>query len=389
MKVILSIESVRWPMTGIGQYTYHLATHLQAIKDIEPLRFWSAKGLVVELPQENKTPLPQENDRRQPNIARRVRSLLLRVWPLVRSVHYWHEWRKQRQLRHCTDDVFHGPNFYLPDVPGPKVCTLHDLSIYKWAHCHPPERVRYLREQITKTLERADHLITDSAYTRHEIIDYFAWPSAKITAIPLACSTDFKPRSLGQLNAYLQRYSLQAGCYSLFVGTIEPRKNIALLLDAYEQLSTQQRQRWPLLIVGHRGWKSEALHQRMQRAQAEGWLRYLGFVAQEDLPLLYAGARLFLFPSLYEGFGLPVLEAMASGVPVVCSNAASLPEVVGEAACLCDPHDVQSWQLALERGLEDEAWRQSAITAGLTQASLFSWDRCAQETAQVYRQVSR
>ena len=142
------------------------------------------------------------------------------------------------------------------------------------------------------------------------------------------------------------------------------------------------------MLAGYHGWQSETLHKRIQDAVTAGWARYLGYVANEDLPILFAGARLFVFPSHYEGFGLPVLEAMASGVPVVCSNSSSLPEVTGGAALMCDALDVHKLNQLIVVGLEDESWRVGAVTKGLAQSSKFSWERCAKETMAVYRELA-
>ena len=140
-------------------------------------------------------------------------------------------------------------------------------------------------------------------------------------------------------------------------------------------------------MAGYKGWANEAIMERLDRAIREGWAYYLGFVPDADLPYLFAGAKLFVFPSLYEGFGLPVLEAMASGVPVLTSSSSTLPEVAGGAAAICHPEDIESMTAALLKGLVDETWRSSAVELGLSQASKFSWQKCAEETAEVYRKV--
>ena len=173
--------------------------------------------------------------------------------------------------------------------------------------------------------------------------------------------------------------------YGLCVATIEPRKNIVGLLAAYRLLPDTLRRRFPLVLVGDRGWHNEEILGDIVRAMREGWLRYLGYVAEGDLPLLFSGARMFVFPSFYEGFGLPVLEAMASGLPIVCSNRASLPEVTGEAALLVDPDDVVALGSAIERALEDEQWNRDARPASIERASQFSWDTTAKRTVDVYR----
>jgi alpha-1,3-rhamnosyl/mannosyltransferase len=380
MKVILSTDSVRFPLTGIGRYTFELAHQLKQISQIERLLFFSGHRLVNDLPgirQSAKTSSFSSSFRR----AMLKNAAAVEMYRLVSPI------IKRQVLRSYSDHVFHGTNFYLPPFDGPCVCTFHDLSIFTWSHCHPPERVRYMRKEIARTLDRADMLITDSEFTRREVAAYFGWPLEKIRAVPLACSAEFRPRMPDELSPVLERYNLKPAGYSLYAGTIEPRKNLDVLLDAYALLPRSVRCQWPLVLTGYRGWHSEQLHARIESAVAEGWAHYLGFVDSDALPLVYAGARLFVFPSLYEGFGLPVLEAMASGIPVVCSDSSTLPEVAGDAAAMCAPQDVEALSGLISAGLEDERWRSQAKSKGLQHAAFFSWQRCAEQTAAVYREV--
>ncbi|HGY2296606.1 TPA: glycosyltransferase family 4 protein [Pseudomonas putida] len=377
MKLILSVESVRFPLTGIGRYTYELASRLQHAEEISDLRLFAGRRFVPELLK------PSDQSDAVHGLKRFVQKNALaveayrRLMPLLRK----------RALRGHEDFIYHSTNFYLPPFAGPRVATFHDLSPFTWAHCHTPQLARYLQKELTLTLERADALIAVSHHTRKELAEYFGWPLERIHAVPLASSAQFHPRTPQTLRETLARHGLEPGGYSLFVGTIEPRKNIENLLNAYGRLPLAVRQRWPLILSGYQGWRSEAIHSRIAQAQQEGWARYLGFVASEDLPLLFAGARLFTFPSHYEGFGLPVLEAMSSGVPVVCSNSSSLPEVAGSAALMCAPDDVEALSELLRQGLEDETWRAAAVQQGLLHASGFSWERCAQATVEVYKSV--
>lgn len=269
------------------------------------------------------------------------------------------------------------------------MATFHDLSPFTWSECHDPIKVRYLQKELRKTLDRADRLITGSEFSRHELADFAGVPLERIDTVPLASGTEFCPREEAELWFLLKRYQLEYQGFSLFVGTIEPRKNILTLLDAYEQLPLTLRRRWPLVLAGYKGWTSEQIHVRIKQAEHEGWARYLGFLPADDLPGLFSAARLFVFPSHYEGFGLPVLEAMSSGVPVVCSNSSSLPEVAGGAALLCDPKDVEGLREHLHTGLEDPAWREQARVKGLDHAAGFSWRRCATETIAVYRKLAQ
>ncbi len=375
MKVILSIDSVRFPLTGIGRYTFELAKHLNNAPDVEQLRFFAGNRFVNTLPNVS------------PSVSHDIRRILLKSRLAVGLFRTTSQMLRQRALRGYNDFVFHGPNFYLPPFDGPRVSTFHDLSMFTWANCHPPERVRYMQAEIELSLKRADMLVTDSEFTRHEVANYFGWPLEKIRSIPLASSPDFRPRSLNETSETLRKYGMSYDGYTLYAGTIEPRKNLQALFDAYLLLPHKTRAQWPLVIAGYRGWNSDELHNHMEVAQHEGWLKYLGYVPSDDLPLLFSSARLFVFPSLYEGFGLPVLEAMASGVPVVCSNASSLPEVSGGAAAMCDPDDVETMATLINTGLEDEYWRAEAKAKGLLRAVDFSWNRCADETAEVYRDV--
>ncbi|MFJ4157037.1 glycosyltransferase family 4 protein [Pseudomonas sp. NPDC089752] len=377
MKLILSVEPIRFPLTGIGRYTYELASRLQQSSEVTDLRLFAGRRFLPALPK------PSDQSDAVHGFKRVVQKNALAVEAYRRLMPYL----RKRALRGCEDYLYHSPNYYLPPFAGRSVATFHDLSPFTWAHCHAPQIARYLQKELKLTLERADALITDSHYTRQELADYFAWPIERIHAVPLASSPEFYPRSPDLLRETLARHGLQPGGYSLFVGTIEPRKNIETLLDAYSRLPLPLRQRWPLILTGYHGWRSEAIHARIAQAQQQGWARYLGFAASEDLPLLFAGARLFTFPSHYEGFGLPVLEAMSSGVPVVCSNSSSLPEVAGEAALMCAPDDVEGLSALLQRGLEDEAWRAAAVVQGLRHASGFSWERCTQATLEVYQKV--
>lgn len=381
MKVILSIDPVRIPLTGIGRYTFELARHLKKISWIEQLRFFSGHRFVHDLPEAAQSVKPVRS------IPANLRQTILKNRMAVEMYRSVSAIAKRYALRGYSDCVFHGPNFYLPPFDGPSICTFHDLSMFTWAHSHPPERVRYMRKEIALTLKRADMLITDSEYTRQEVSSYFSWPLEKIHAVPLACSEDFRPRTSDELDTVLGKHGLKSGGYCLYVGTIEPRKNLEVLLDAYATLSPSIRRQWPLVLIGYRGWRSEQLHARIEAAVADGWAHYLGFVDAVELPLIYAGACLFVFPSLYEGFGLPVLEAMASGIPVVCSNSSTLPEIAGDAAAMCAPQDVDSLSQLILAGLEDETWRAEARHKGLLRAANFSWQRCAEDTATVYRKV--
>jgi alpha-1,3-rhamnosyl/mannosyltransferase len=194
----------------------------------------------------------------------------------------------------------------------------------------------------------------------------------------------FHPRSQSELTEKLSGYGLEYGRYLLVVATLEPRKNLLRLLQAYSSLDNSVRNRYPLVIAGAKGWLTDQLEKLLVSLESSGQIKRLGYIAQQDLPLLYAGAHGFVFPSLYEGFGLPLLEAMASGVPVLTSCRSSLPEVAGENALLVEPEDIDELAMAMVKLIEDDGWRETAIRGGLQQALKHSWERCIANTIGVY-----
>lgn len=368
MTVVLAVDALSPAPSGIGRYAWELATRLPQRLGADGVRFYR-EGRWVAKPETLLQPTPA-------GAAKAAR-----CFPLSSP-----RWLARRLMtRACRGQVFHGPNYFLPPCADIGVATVHDLSVFKFPETHPVARIRQFEREFKATLARAVHLVTDSEATRLEVIDFLAWPAARISAIPLGVAASFAPAAAGALQ--LERYGLRRGGYTLCVSTMEPRKRIGNLLHAYQCLPAPLRQRYPLVLAGGAGWLSEALHQEIERLSAQGWLRYLGFVPETDLAALYNGARAFCYPSIYEGFGLPVLEAMASGVPVICANRSSLPEVSQGAARLVDPDDIEALAAALHSGLEDETWRAVASASGLAVASGYSWDSCVDQTVHLYKKL--
>lgn len=370
MKLILGVDALVPPLTGIGRYAWELASYYLASKeDLDSTRFFFA-GRWIANPADLLHSLPtvtSESNRKR------------RHSRLPKS---WRNWQLRRDMR---DHVFHSPNYFLPDPVDRGIVTVHDLSVFKYPETHPTARIKHFERGFASTLTRAAHLITDSEATRSEVVDYFGWSPDRITAIGLGVRSEFCPRDATSGAGALDQYGLVYGKYSLCVSTLEPRKRIDLLLAAFFDLSPLLRARYPLVLVGSAGWLSEALREQIERGEREGWLRYLGFVEETVLPLLYSGARAFLYPSIYEGFGLPVLEAMASGVPTLTSDSSSLPEVADGSAWLVEPDNHDSLREGIEQVLCNDSWREVAITRGLQVASARTWERCAKRTLDVCR----
>jgi alpha-1,3-rhamnosyl/mannosyltransferase len=284
-------------------------------------------------------------------------------------------------------DVVHGPNYVLPKWARQGVITVHDLSVFRYPETHPAKRVADFERDFRSTVSRCVHLITDCETVREEVIAFTGFAPDRVTAVPLGVSGAFRPNPAPELAPVLARYALPTAGYGLAISSLEPRKRIDRLLAAWRNLPSAVRNRYPLVVAGARGWRNDALHQSIARGRDEGWLIPLGFVAEDDLPALYAGAALFIYPSLYEGFGLPPLEAMASGVPTLVAGGTCLPEVTKGAAMVVEPEDLDGFTGAIVRGLEDQEWRKSATSAGIQVAGGYSWDRCADETVGIYQRV--
>ncbi len=283
--------------------------------------------------------------------------------------------------------LFHATEHLLLPLRGvPTVLTVHDLIFRHLPEHHKTLNRWYLNWTMPLYCRRADRIITISHATRRDLIAAYDVPPAKITVIHEAADPRFRPQPPEAVEAVRTRYDLPAR-YLLSVGTIEPRKNLARLLEAFETLHAEGLTD-ALVVVGGRGWLYDDFFARLERSPAREAVLFPGYVPDADLPPIYAGAQALAFPSLYEGFGLPVLEAMACGTPVACSNTSSLPEVAGDAALLFDPRDVTAITRALRRLLSDDALHADLRQRGLDRAATFSWDRVAAETEAVYNTVS-
>jgi alpha-1,3-rhamnosyl/mannosyltransferase len=283
-------------------------------------------------------------------------------------------------------DVFHATNNIFPYRvrAARRVLTIHDLTLLLFPEWHPAERLARMVPALEPAVTRASHIITPSRSTRDDVLKLLPVDPERVSVIPEGVAPIFTPRPAAEVAARLAPLGLRAGGYLLFMGTIEPRKNLLRLLRAIELTPATIG---PLVLAGGHGWNNAAIRATADRLARGGRVRSLGYVPDELRPILLSGARAFVYPSLYEGFGLPPLEAMACGTPVLTSNVSSLPEVVGDAALFVSPDDVDGLAAALARLWDDETLRADLRARGLAQARRFSWERTARSTLDVYRAV--
>ncbi len=283
-------------------------------------------------------------------------------------------------------DLYHFPNFIIPPITsGKTVVTIHDMSFLRYPQFAESRNLAWLTAGIAGTVQRADAVITDSQFSADEIVECLHVNSDKIFPIHLGLSNHITSPDHNKIDLLRRTKGLDRP-YLLMVGTIEPRKNIEFLIKVFERMTTFDGY---LVLAGMRGWKYESILSRIRNSNRSLDIRYLEYIKDEELPALYAGAELFLFPSLYEGFGLPPLEAMACGTPVIASFAGSLPEVLGEAALLLRDNDADLWASGAMDLISDASRRQTWIDKGLSHAAHYTWQETARKTWEIYRKVGQ
>lgn len=354
MKIALDVQSTLGRKTGIGLYTINL---LQALRRIAPQHEYIelAWGCTHEL-----------------RTDQRLR---------------WQQMQMPRRARAARADILHVTGFDAPRwKPCPVILTVHDLIGMLFPHNLPPISRLYWERWLPWSIRWADHIITDSEHTRYDIVRLMHISPERITVIPLGVDKRFCPLEDDEyLNALRQRYALPSDMI-LYLGTLEPRKGLDTLIAAYATLA--DRIPHSLVIAGKLGWYTDALFRQVRDSGLESRVCFTDYVPDADLPGLLNLAHIFIFPSRYEGFGLPPLEAMACGTPVIASNASSLPEVVGDAGLLVPPDDIVALAQAIHRLIQDADLRARLRSAGLARAALFTWEETARRTLAVYEQVA-
>ena len=396
LNVVLGGAPLLGRLTGIGRYTYELARALVASQIVNDLKLWGdlsfldAGVLKRDDPSgEDAKGLADKKIReRSGSLAASARAFASRSYYASMVYQYVSGAMAERRLRPLADShLYHSPNFIMPHFAGARVITIHDLSTIRFPHFHRKQMVVLCEDGIHSAIEGKAHVITDSFHVRDELVNDFGVESTRISTVHLAPDPRCRPRHASECRHALDALGLSHKAFFLSVGTIEPRKNLLRVFEAFRAGRRASHFDWPLIVVGASGWKSSREHEMLDELVKDGLALYLDYVTDDTLLTLYASAGALVFPSLYEGFGLPALEAAACGCPVITSERSAMAEFAPEQTLFINPEDVSSISGALKAILSNTEFG-SGFDAS-THAAARTWVDVARETSEVYQAALR
>jgi glycosyltransferase involved in cell wall biosynthesis len=357
---------------GIGRYVRELVTALATEDQTTRYQLFVAGATSPQLPASFGQNFTWKPTRLSPKWLARI----------------WHRARIPLPVESFTGrlSLFHATDFVLPPtLPSvPTLLTVHDLSFVRVPEAASPRLKTYLDRVVPYSAKRASHILADSQATKDDLIELYHVPAEKVTVLLSGVHERFQRiHDTNRLLTTRRRYNIGEAPYIFSVGTVQPRKNYGRLIQAAAQLR-QAGYDINLVIAGGRGWLEDPIYETIRTTNMQDHVRFIGFADEADLPTLYSGAFCCAIPSLYEGFGLPVLEAMACGAPVITSNVSSLPEVAGDAAVMIDPYDLDGLIHALKQLLDDKALHTSLVSKGYERAKLFTWEKSARQLRSIY-----
>ena len=375
MKILVNAQPLLKPLSGVGQYTLQLYREL--------LRMECSCRFYYRFHYSDRLSLSESGFIHKLDGVLEDHNLAQLPLKVLRTLIF-----KSSSLGLARGSIYHEPNLLPLKTRLPSVVSIHDLSPLRVPDTHPSKSVKIFKERIPHAIKHAKRIIAISEFSRQEILDYFPEAEAKTFVTLLGVRNNYHAMDAVATQPTLKHLGLRHGRYLLAVGTLEPRKNLARAITAFKRLPKPFRDHYPLVIAGMKGWINHEFEAAVTPLIEQGEVKILGFVRDEDLNALYSGARLLIYPSIYEGFGLPPLEAMASGTPVITANCSSLPEVVGNSGIQVDPYDSDAIQTALMSLIEDDALHQRLSTASVERAKTFTWRRTAEETLKVFKDLS-
>jgi len=378
--VLLGVDGIDRRRSGVGRVMLEMVRHLPGSERLAALSLVLGNAV---MPAAMFDAIAEPCKAHAPDASQGIIHHLARHCPALLALH---DWRRRRRLDRAARDMshrtgravlYHETNMIARPFTGPTVVTMHDLSWRAHPELYPPTLVAWIERRLPATVRQATRFVSVSEFTARTMVAELGIDRRRIDVVSPGVSPLFRPIPAREAAPVLARFGLPDRGYTLAVSTVEPRKNFGRLLAAHARLPTALRVRTPLVIAGGRGWGHTLDDDAARRAQADGTLRLLGHVPDADLVALYARAAVVAYPSLYEGFGLPVLEAMACGTPVVTSDGTALRDTAGDAALLVDPLDTDAMSGALRHVLEDTALAETLRVRGVLRAARFSWDRMA------------
>ena len=377
MKIAINNTCIFSPLTGIGHFTLQVQMALLTKENINLMSYKSIDEFLKksEKTDTNIASIAPPNYNNSP--IKQFKKFLAK-FRIFQRIYLKKEFYKygQRCKRFGTD-IYLEPNYFIFWSYKPVVPIIYDLSIIRHPETHTNELVKIFRKKLKKSIYKSNAIITISEFSKNEILDVFKINPEKIFVAPCGASTNFKPRTNIEVKETLDSLGLNYRQFILVVGTFEPRKNLKNICLAYSLLPQELRNKYPLVLCGAKGWGDINLPQNIIDLISKNEIRILDYVSDTMLHELTSSARVSCYISIYEGFGLPVLEAMQSGTPIITSNVSSMPEVAGDAGLLVDPLDTQDILTAISSVLTNDSQMHTMIEKGLEQAKKFSWDRCA------------
>lgn len=364
----LLASGANYRRAGIHRYIVNTLINLPAVD--ESFRYTALVNRGVTLPTDRLT----------------VQSSTIATSSPLRRI-FWEQVIQPFALRRLKPDLYHALAFVAPRaVPCPFVVTVYDLSFMRFPQVLSRTRRLYLQSFTHESCRRAARVIAISQSTANDLVELLQIPRDKIDVVVPGVDAEFTPLEADEINHFRQKNNLPRR-FILFVGTLEPRKNLPMLLRAYAALPPNDREEVHLVLGGGKGWLFEEIFTTIDRYRLGNTVHTPGYLASEELPLWYNAAESFVYPPIFEGFGIPILEAMACAKPVLVSNTSSLPEAAGDVGVLLPPEDEKAWTQALARAIHDPEWRRSAGLAGQVRAHQFSWQQTAMNTVNSYRRA--
>lgn len=385
MRLIYNLNCIKAPMTGVAYYTMNMVLSIiKAYPNIDIQAFYHHKLLSKKeiLALFSKTRMESQPESKLKQV---LIQMINQCYFARQIIQYKENIHHRLYLKsHLNQALYHEPNFVFLAHQGKKILTVHDLSMFDCPEFLPKGRAKFLQYHMKRSIKAANALIVSCQFIKNQLLTLFDLDEKKIHVISPGAEPGFKPRTVIETQASLEKFSLNYKKFLLCVATLEPRKNIASLIQAYQHIPIELQKEYPLILIGNKGWMYQDL-MALIHEKKDAKIKLLTYVDEKNLLNLYSSAKAFIYPSLYEGFGLPVLEAMQSGLPVITSNTSSLPEVAGEAGFLINPQDQQEITDAIVQLLNiKESDYAALVNKTIHSAKAFSWEKLAHQLMEVY-----